>query len=121
MPKINSRRKGHSFERWVVNFFKHLGWTSRRELQAMGGHGQPDVSVEEWPLSDFHLECKRYKRSAIYKHAHQAERDSGHRIWWAVVFKADHEPELAIMPLEAFEWLCHELRELTPSGAEEDQ
>jgi hypothetical protein len=119
MPKPNSRRKGHDFERWVANRLKQWGFTAQRSLQSRGGHGQPDVDVEEAPLGDVHIECKRYKRSAVYKYVHQAERDSGHRPWWWVVLKADHEEPLCIMPLDmALDW-AEQLKDC-PSQAGED-
>jgi hypothetical protein len=109
----------------LVNYFKDFGFSSRRSLQAMGGSGQPDVVVDEEPLKDVHIEGKRYKRMAIYKHAHQAERDSGHRPWWWVVVKADREEPLAVMPLDFAVDMAVQLREFyqkedNPSGAEED-
>ena len=52
-----NRRKGHDFEREVVNVAKSHGFEAERGLQYRGGEEAPDVSVEtlHGPLW---IECK---------------------------------------------------------------
>jgi Holliday junction resolvase len=100
----SARRKGHDFERKVVNIFKEWGWTVLRMFQGGGGKGLPDVRVDDDPWEDAHLECKALKKMAIYTHIRQARADAGHREP-CVVFKEDGEEIYIAMPLTlALNW-----------------
>jgi Holliday junction resolvase len=100
----SARRKGHDFERWLVRFFNEKGWTSERHGQAKGGRGKAEVTVEEYPLDDFHFEAKRYAKMSIYQHIHQALSDaSGSHREACLIFKADHEEPYVAIRLETFE------------------
>ncbi|MCP4677703.1 MAG: hypothetical protein GY854_19740 [Deltaproteobacteria bacterium] len=54
---INSRQKGHSFEREVASELRKIFPEARRGLQYQDGPTPPDVTG-----TPFHVECKRGRR-----------------------------------------------------------
>lgn len=64
MAKINSRNKGATFERWVVNQFKAAGYHAIRTAPMQAGHPQhaADVEVYEYEGGPLFLaiECKAW-------------------------------------------------------------
>lgn len=58
--RINSRRKGHQYERDVANLYRGAGFTAKRGLQSRGGGEEvADVVLEE---VDWFIECKNTVR-----------------------------------------------------------
>lgn len=90
---VNSRAKGATFERTIVNLFKKAGFDAEREQQFRGNTGDAkDIRVAEF--SSYHFECKFYKSlgKEWWKHKlmkswiAQCERDSQSRPWF-LIFK----------------------------------
>ena len=101
---VNSRRKGHNFEREVVNLLRdELGEIVdepiKRVLDQYRESTLPDIVI-----SPFAIECKRYSRGCC-----------PHREWWdqvvaaatahdlipALVYKFDRQKTQCILPLYA--------------------
>lgn len=58
--RINSRRKGHQYERDVANLYRGAGFSAKRGLQSRGGGEEvADVVLEE---VDWFIECKNTVR-----------------------------------------------------------
>ncbi len=56
--RINSRRKGHQYERDTAAWYRDLGYTVKRGLQSRHGDEASDVEGDrEFPFS---VECKHY-------------------------------------------------------------
>lgn len=73
MP-INSREKGANFERYVSRMFREYGYEAHRTAQHKGNTGNAaDVEGNYYGL---HLECKSYKRIAVYDWMQQAIHDA---------------------------------------------
>jgi hypothetical protein len=91
---MNSRRKGHDFERLLVNIFKTIGPEAKRGLQGRGGGEAADVIN-----TPFHVEAKRGRRPNILAAYEQAVRDNQGLIPVAVT-KADNGRILATLALD---------------------
>lgn len=98
----SQRVKGHSFERWVANALRSYfpwveakrGWQSRG-----GGKEEPDVV---W-LEEFHIECKRGKKTNIKAAMAQAEEDMKHPAVFPVAITRDDRGK-AYVTMEFSHW-----------------
>lgn len=74
MTGAGSRRKGASFERWLVHRFRTVfpDVEIRRGLQSRGGSEVPDVDVPGW-----HFEAKHHRRVDLRAALAQAIADAG--------------------------------------------
>jgi hypothetical protein len=99
------RAKGDKFELRIKNWLIDHGWTARKRGQSAGGEGEPEVSVEEWPLSDFHMECKDHKRIGAFRFVDQAERDASPGKTPMIFMKELRSEVYVMMPLKEWtEW-----------------
>lgn len=98
MPKINSRDKGHNYERELVHIFKAAGFsTAKRGLQYQTNSAVPDVDV---PI--YWIEAKRGKKPNVRKALEQAQKDTDGRIPVAII-RDDRCPAFVVMNLD--HWL----------------
>lgn len=91
------RTKGHGYERTVAGYLRAIYPTAERGLQSRGGGAEvPDVNGT--PLW---VECKRFRKVpsalSLYYRAREEANDGRPAV---LVLKEDHQPELAIVPLE---------------------
>ena len=94
---VNSRRKGHSFERKMATAFRGLWPNARRGLQYQDGAECPDVvGTPYW------VECKTGKRTNIKAALRQASEASKGSKPILVVTKDDRDPVLVTMLWEVF-------------------
>ena len=92
-PKINSRQKGASFERWVANWFKtNWGCETRRGQQFAGGPESPDVVG----LAGIHIEVKAVEKLQMQKAMDQSVRDAGDKIPIVISKKNRKEPMVTV-------------------------
>ena len=104
MTPINSRTKGHDFERWVAKWFRGLFPKAKvtRGQQAHSAEEVPDVLVSSRPW--LWIECKRPARAAIYAYWEQAVEACGSKIP-IVVLRANHKPPLVLLSLPHWGWI----------------
>ena len=95
MP-INSRTKGHAFERKIARALRDIWFDAKRGLQSRGG-GKDACDVEGTP---YHIECKRERRVNIRTAMHQANEDT-HGRPPTVISQDDHGEILVTMQ---FKW-----------------
>jgi hypothetical protein len=94
---MNSRTKGHSFERAVANILKVLFPKAKRGLsQTRVGNEVSDVEG-----TPYWVECKRHKKCNIQEAFTQAETDRDDRNP-VVISKDDHGPILVTMSIDTF-------------------
>ena len=65
MGKINSRRKGHQYERDIAAWYRERGFDARRGQQSRSGSDEADVVISGFQpglLSRFWIECGRRKQ-----------------------------------------------------------
>jgi hypothetical protein len=89
---MNSRNKGHKFEREVVNLIKdNLGIDAKRNLMQTAEGGFDVLGVPRWAI-----ECKRYKqakRSDLIKFWEQTYSQALRvGCWPALIVKEDRQP-----------------------------
>jgi hypothetical protein len=96
---VNSRRKGHDFEREMVCRFRAAVPQAdvRRGLQFRDGAEAPDVDCPPW-----HVECKRGKQPNVRAALEQARRDAKPGRIPVAVIKDDRRPAMVVMGLEDF-------------------
>lgn len=100
MSGRTSRRKGHNFERELVNFFKEkLECEASRGLQSQGAV-VPDVLLH-FKQFVIWVEAKIGKRPNIKAALEQAERDSGEEISIAIT-KWDRDVPIVSMRIDSF-------------------
>jgi Holliday junction resolvase len=94
--KMNSREKGASGERELVDQLNKLGLIARRSVQYCGKSGEAsDVLIEGCSL---HVEVKRVERVRLAQWIEQASRDAHGRAWG--VFTRQNRGEwMVIVPL----------------------
>ncbi len=114
---VNSRRKGHSWEREVVRRVREAlpGTDVRRGLQYRDGADAPDVDVEGW-----HIECKVGARPNARAALEQAERDAKPGRVPVAVIKHDREPAYVVMRLDAWLGMLRRVGATTPSAPSPD-
>jgi Holliday junction resolvase len=93
---MNSREKGASGERELVDQLNKLGLIARRSVQYCGKSGEAsDVLIEGCSL---HVEVKRVERVRLAQWIEQASRDAHGRAWG--VFTRQNRGEwMVIVPL----------------------
>ena len=111
---VNSRRKGHTFERKMAIAFRALWPDARRGLQYQDGAECPDVMG-----TPYWVECKCGKRTNIKAALRQAEAASNNRQPVLVVTKDDGQSVLVTMKWEDF-FDLHK-RRIPLSGEEGDR
>ena len=93
------RRKGHDFERWLVQRFRealpHV--TVRRGLQSRSGKEEADVEVPP-----FWVEAKRGKKPNVRAALDQAESDAPAGRIPVAVIRDDRASPFVVLPLEYF-------------------
>jgi Holliday junction resolvase len=99
MSGAASRRKGHDFERLLVQRFRDAmpGAEVRRGVQSRSGAECADV---EAPC--FHIEAKRHRQTNIREAMRQAVETCPGGRWPIAVCKDDNQPALVTMQLEDF-------------------
>ncbi|HYF56281.1 MAG TPA: restriction endonuclease [Salinarimonas sp.] len=98
------RVKGHSFERWVANFFKALGYADAKRGIGQARSAGEVADVEGVP--GIWVECKRGKRTHPREALEQAIEAGGHTGRMPVaICKDDRGPVTATMLLGDFAWL----------------
>lgn len=94
MP-VNSRRKGHNFEREVAVLFREHGFAARRGLQYRDGSECPDV------ITDLYwVECKRGRKPNIRAAVEQATIANNGQKTPVIIVKDDNQPPIAVMLLD---------------------
>ena len=94
-----SRTKGHSFERWVANFWRGLGFTCKRGIQSrFGGSEYGDVVG----VPGLHQECKNVERFSMWAAMKQAREDAPEGEIPVVVAKRNREKPVVIIDLDEF-------------------
>ncbi len=107
MP-VNSRRKGHNYEREMCRWYRAEGYEVERGIQTRrGGEEAADVSG----VSGLHIECKRVARSGITTYCKQAAKDCPDGWRWVLHQKTDREEPTVTVSLDFW-------RELKRSGWE---
>jgi hypothetical protein len=98
MP-VNSRRKGATFERWVVRRIREVmpGVDIKRGLQFRDGAEAPDVDM---PV--FHVECKVGAQQSPRAALAQANRDAKPDKVPIAVVKDDRKEPFVILSFENF-------------------
>lgn len=99
MGGARSRRKGHSFERWVANQFKKIFPNARRHLEYQMGEA---FGVDVANVGDYRVQCKRgkkYSSVSALKEIQICPIEGGIPV---LVTKGDCEEPLAILPFEHF-------------------
>jgi hypothetical protein len=99
MTGAASRRKGHDFERALVQRFREVmpDATVRRGLQSRSGQEVADVDVPcFWP------ELKRHKRTNPREALRQAVETCPGGRWPIGICKDDGEPAFVVMGLDDF-------------------
>ena len=91
---INSRTKGHAFERLIANWFKQFYPNAKRGLQCRDGSEVCDVTD-----TPFWIECKRMRKVNIEGAFNQAREDSRGEKPILVVSKSDRGEILVTMSL----------------------
>lgn len=94
-----SRRKGHSFERWVANQFKKIFPNARRHLEYQTAQA---IGVDVAEVGDYRVQCKRNKKYCSIKAIKEIQIcpiEGGIPI---LVTKGDNEIPLAILPFDHF-------------------
>jgi len=108
---INSRTKGHSYERTVAKQFAEVmpGADIKRGLgQCRAGSDVPDV-VTPW----FWVECKRGKKTNIKAALRQAEAACGDRpLYCIAVTRDDRDDAMVTMRFDDFLEIVRDLWEL---------
>lgn len=106
---MNSRAKGHAFEREMVHVFREAlpGAEIRRGLQFRDGAEAADV---ECPV--FHVECKRGRQPNVRAALEQAKRDAKKGKIPLGIIRDDRKDAFVVMELEDFleflrEWWGH--------------
>ena len=100
-----SRRKGHDFEREIVNRLHDVlpdGYNACRMLQSRGGGGLPDVEIRNESGALMHIECKKGKRPNIPKAMEQAFHDHKPGTIPVAVTRADRDHTLVTMRWQDF-------------------
>lgn len=113
MP-INSRNKGASFERDIINALRDsLGVECKRNLEQWRSGG------DDIDLPPYSIECKRRATIAMYEWWNQAckSAESAKRIP-ILVIKADRKEPLVVMDLQEFMRLIRE--EVIPASVHEE-
>lgn len=95
MPRINSRTKGHAFERLIANWFKQVYPNAKRGLQCRDGSEVCDVTG-----TPFWIECKRMRKVNIEKAFDQACEDSKGEKPILVISKSDRGEILVSLDLK---------------------
>lgn len=99
MGGARSRRKGHSFERWVANQLKKIYPQARRHLEYQSSQA---FGVDVANCGEYRIQCKRGKKysslSAI-KEIQLCPIEGGIPV---LVTKGDNEQPLACIPFEHF-------------------
>jgi hypothetical protein len=95
---VNSRRKGHQYERDVAKLFREAmgGAEVKRGLQGRGGSEAPDVDCPH-----FWVETKRGRRPNPRKALEQAERDTDGRVPIAII-RDDYGEAFVVLRLSQF-------------------
>lgn len=99
MGKINSRRKGHGFERELVKLLKPIFPKAQRQLEYQESKG---VDLEHTGFFDF--QCKRSKNSIPISKIEEIPEVKG-RIP-VLVSKQDRKEAYATLPLDKFIYLA---------------
>jgi len=90
-----SRRKGHSFERWLVNELKSLYPKAQRQLEYQEGKG---VDLEH--TGDFLFQCKAYKDYAPISKINEIPITEN-KIR-CLVTKGDRKEPMVVIPFKEF-------------------
>ena len=101
------RTKGHSYERWVVNWFKSLGFISSRNLNDVVDKNGIDVFASRGKL-DIAIQCKRLKNYAPINRIFEINSEYKNRI---LLTKADRQEDMVVMPLSFLKELLDVRRE----------
>jgi hypothetical protein len=99
---INSRTKGHAFERKCAALLRSWFPKARRGLQYQDGFTCSDVM--ETP---FHVECKKGRKIRIQNAVAQATRDSKGEKPVMIISQEDHKEILVTMKWDDFVKLLH--------------
>lgn len=75
MNKINSKLKGKTGERELVNFLKQYGLDCKRSQQYKG-NTESDDDADVIGIEGLHIECKRNEKLNVEAALQQAERDN---------------------------------------------
>ena len=104
---INSRTKGHDFERGRARFYAEIFGEAKRGLQSRDGSEAPDVICPALP--DFWIECKRYKQIGVYPWWRQAKRAGGEGLVPILHIREDKGEPLVIVSEEHWKGILQSL------------
>lgn len=96
---LRSRRKGHSFERWVANKLKKIYPEAKRHLEYQASEA---LGVDVANCGEYRIQCKRGKRYASLTAIEEIQIcpiEGGVPI---LVTKGDNKEPLVAMPFEHF-------------------
>lgn len=91
-----ARRKGHQFERDVVNKLKDIFTKARRRLEYQADVAEDGVDIDN--TGEFCFQLKRLKKYASINAIKEIKREGIH----VLVTKGDNEREVAVMYLDDF-------------------
>lgn len=96
---LRSRRKGHSFERWVANKLKKIYPEARRHLEYQASEA---LGVDVANCGEYRIQCKRGKRYASLTAIEEIQICPIEGGVPVLVTKGDNKEPLACMPFEHF-------------------
>lgn len=109
MAKINSRNKGHAFERENMHMFREVGFdkcvTSRSESKNLD-----DMGIDLVHTGEFDVQCKRVERLNVSKVMDEMPNREGKVP--VVIHKQNRYPALVTMKREDFFMFVQRMREM---------
>lgn len=96
---MNSRRKGHQYERDTAAWYRSLGYEARRGWQCRKGDDDPDVIVDGLP---YWVECKRYASLGLVQRAwKQATEATAAQQLWRILGESPTTVDCAVLHVKA--------------------
>lgn len=96
--KINSRKKGHDWERAIVNEFRSLGWT--RACRNIETNPDSILGLDILHTEPFSIQCKRLQEYAPISRIQEIPPLQGQIP--VLITKPDDGPAMVVLPLQDF-------------------
>jgi len=106
---INGRTKGHSFERWIVNFFKDI-FPNIERVKAGDNLDMKGVDFRE--TANLQIQAKRNKGYAPINKIKEVKTGTGIPI---LITKADREEPMVVLSLKNFKKIITDVGEVYES------
>lgn len=103
----SARRKGHNFEREVVNKFRGIGWSkAKRHLESQGNIEHQGIDLDN--TYPFAIQCKSREEYVSINTIEEIKPDNGYIP--VLITKGTRKLPMAVMPLAEFYKLAKKLR-----------